>query len=171
MPTVREIFATMEYGPAPESAEFVDAWLEKHGRRFGHFINGRFVEGGSTFEVINPANKATIATVSQGSSAEIDQAVQAAAAAFENWRTLSGHQRARYLYAIARQIQKHSRLFAVLETIDNGKPIRELATSIFRWWPATSIIMRVGRNSRARFLSTSGHSGFAARSFLGIFRS
>jgi aldehyde dehydrogenase (NAD+) len=125
MPTVKEIFETMEYGPAPESAEFVDAWLEKHGRRFGHFINGRFVEGGSTFEVINPANKATIATVSQGSSAEIDQAVQAAAAAFENWRTLSGHQRARYLYAIARQIQKHSRLFAVLETIDNGKPIRE----------------------------------------------
>src|SRR5260370_6825027 len=125
MPSVREIFATMEYGLAPESDEFVDAWLENHGRRFGHFINGRFVEGGSTFEVINPANKTTIANVSQGSSAEIDQAVQAAAAAFENWRTFSGHQRARYLYAIARQVQKHSRLFAVLETIDNGKPIRE----------------------------------------------
>ena len=125
MPTVKEIFETMEYGPAPESSDFVDAWLEKHGRRFGHFINGRFVEGNATFEVINPATNATIATVSQGSSAEIDQAVQAAAAAFENWRTLSGHQRARYLYAIARQVQKHSRLFAVLETIDNGKPIRE----------------------------------------------
>jgi aldehyde dehydrogenase (NAD+) len=125
MPTVKEIFQTMEYGPAPESSEYVDAWLEKHSRCFGHFINGRFVEGSSTFEVINPATKATIATVSQGSSAEIDQAVQAAAGAFEQWRTLSGHQRARYLYAIARQVQKHSRLFAVLETIDNGKPIRE----------------------------------------------
>src|SRR5215469_423125 len=125
MPTVKEIFATMEYGPAPESPDFVNAWLEKHGRRFGHFINGQFVEGSSTFEVINPANKAMIAEVSQGSSAEIDQAVQAAAAAFEHWRTLSGHQRARYLYAIARQVQKHSRLFAVLETMDNGKPIRE----------------------------------------------
>jgi aldehyde dehydrogenase (NAD+) len=125
MPTVKEIFQTMEYGPAPESSEYVDAWLEKHSRRFGHFINGRFVEGSSTFEVINPATKATIATVSQGSGAEIDQAVQAAAGAFEHWRTLSGHQRARYLYAIARQVQKHSRLFAVLETIDNGKPIRE----------------------------------------------
>lgn len=125
MPTVKEIFATMEYGPAPESAEYVNAWLEKHGRRFGHFINGRFVEGSSTFEVINPATKATIATVSQGTGAEIDQAVQAAIAAFENWRTTSGHERARYLYAIARQIQKHSRLFSVLETIDNGKPIRE----------------------------------------------
>jgi aldehyde dehydrogenase (NAD+) len=125
MPTVKEIFETMEYGPAPESSDFVDAWLEKHGRRFGHFINGRFVEGSTTFEVINPATKATIATVSQGNNTEIDQAVQAAAAAFENWRTLSGHQRARYLYAIARQVQKHSRLFAVLETIDNGKPIRE----------------------------------------------
>jgi aldehyde dehydrogenase (NAD+) len=125
MPTVKEIFETMEYGPAPESAEFVEAWLEKHGRRFGHLINGRFVEGTNAFEVINPATKATIATVSQGSSAEVDQAVQAAAAAFENWSTRSGHQRARYLYAIARQIQKHSRLFAVLETMDNGKPIRE----------------------------------------------
>ncbi|HEY4813278.1 MAG TPA: aldehyde dehydrogenase family protein, partial [Chthoniobacterales bacterium] len=86
MPTVKEIFQTMEYGPAPESSEYVDAWLEKHSRRFGHFINGRFVEGSSTFEVINPATKATIATVSQGSGAEIDQAVQAAAAAFEHWR-------------------------------------------------------------------------------------
>jgi aldehyde dehydrogenase (NAD+) len=125
MPTVKEIFETMEYGPAPESAEFVEAWLEKHGRRFGHFINGRFVEGANTFEVINPADKKTIASISQGTAAEIDQAVQAAGGAFENWRTLSGHQRARYLYAIARQMQKHSRLFAVLETIDNGKPIRE----------------------------------------------
>jgi aldehyde dehydrogenase (NAD+) len=125
MPTVKEIFETMEYGPAPESPDFVEAWLEKHGRRFGHFINGRFVEGSSTFEVINPANKAVIATVSQGSSAEVDQAVQAAGTAFEHWRTVSGHERARYLYAIARQVQKHSRLFAVLETIDNGKPIRE----------------------------------------------
>jgi aldehyde dehydrogenase (NAD+) len=125
MPTVKEIFETMEYGPAPESQDFVDAWLDKHGRRFGHFINGRFVEGSSTFEVINPANKAVIATVSQGSSAEIDQAVQAARTAFDHWRALSGHERARYLYAIARQVQKHSRLFAVLETIDNGKPIRE----------------------------------------------
>src|ERR1700757_1334223 len=125
MPTVKEIFATMEYGPAPESPDFVNAWLEKHGRRFGHFINGRFVEGSNSFEVINPANKAVIAAVSQGSNAEIDQAVQAAGAAFEHWRALSGHVRARYLYAIARQIQKHSRLFAVLETMDNGKPIRE----------------------------------------------
>ncbi|MBV9877926.1 MAG: aldehyde dehydrogenase family protein [Verrucomicrobia bacterium] len=125
MPTVKEIFATMEYGPAPESPDFVNAWLEKHSRRFGHFINGRFVEGNNSFEVINPANKAVIATVSQGSNAEIDQAVQAAGAAFEHWQALSGHERARYLYAIARQVQKHSRLFAVLETMDNGKPIRE----------------------------------------------
>ena len=87
MPTVKEIFATMEYGPAPESPDFVNAWLEKHGRRFGHFINGRFVEGSNSFEVINPANKAVIATVSQGSNAEIDQAVQAAGAAFEYWRS------------------------------------------------------------------------------------
>jgi aldehyde dehydrogenase (NAD+) len=127
MPTVKEIFETMEYGPAPESAEFVDAWLDKHGRQFSHFINGAFLGPANAhrLDVINPANGKTIATICQGEKADIDSAVSAAREAFNGWKNLSGHQRARYLYAIARQIQKQSRLFGVLESMDNGKPIRE----------------------------------------------
>ena len=81
--------------------------------------------GDSVFEVFNPANRQTLAQVAQGSATDVDSAVQAARTAAEQWRTTPGHVRARYLYALARQIQKHSRLFAVLESLDNGKPIRE----------------------------------------------
>jgi aldehyde dehydrogenase (NAD+) len=127
MSTVRQIFETMEYGPAPEAADIAIEWLNKHGNRFGPFIAGDFqhVPDGQTFESINPRNGQPIATLAQCGQAEVDAAVAAAAGAFPRWSALSGHLRARYLYAIARQIQKHSRLFAVLETLDNGKPIRE----------------------------------------------
>ena len=127
MPTVKEIFESMEYGPAPESSEFVDAWLDKHGRQFSHFINGSFLGRAEAdrVDVINPADGKRIASIRQGEKADVDSAVSAAREAFAGWKNLSGHQRARYLYAIARQIQKQSRLFAVLESIDNGKPIRE----------------------------------------------
>jgi aldehyde dehydrogenase (NAD+) len=127
MSTVREIFETMEYGPAPEAPEVALEWLKKHEYRFRPFIGGRFREApdASTFESINPRNGQPIAKLTECGQAEVDAAVAAAAAAFPDWSGLSGHLRARYLYAIARQIQKHSRLFAVLETLDNGKPIRE----------------------------------------------
>src|SRR5258708_146304 len=108
MSTVREIFETMEYGPAPEAPDLALGWLKK-----------------KTLEGTNPRKGKPIATVTQCGQAEVDAAVAAAAAAFPQWSALSGHIRSRYLYAIARQIQKHSRLFAVLETLDNGKPIRE----------------------------------------------
>jgi aldehyde dehydrogenase (NAD+) len=127
MSTVREIFETMEYGPAPEAPEIALEWLKKHGYRFHPFIDGRFrgAPDAQTFATINPRNGQTIAQLAQCGQAEVDAAVAAAATAFRGWSGLSGHQRALYLYAIARQIQKHSRLFAVLETLDNGKPIRE----------------------------------------------
>jgi aldehyde dehydrogenase (NAD+) len=127
MSTVRQIFETMEYGPAPEAADIADEWLNKHGKHFGPFIAGNFqrVPNEQTFESINPRNGKPIATLARCGQAEVDAAVTAAAGAFPGWSALSGHLRARYLYAIARQIQKHSRLFAVLETLDNGKPIRE----------------------------------------------
>jgi aldehyde dehydrogenase (NAD+) len=127
MSTVREIFQTMEYGPAPEAPDLALGWLKKHRNRFHPFIGGRFKDAlnAQTFASINPRNGKPIATVTQCGQAEVDAAVAAAAAAFPQWSALSGHIRARYLYAIARQIQKHSRLFAVLETLDNGKPIRE----------------------------------------------
>ena len=127
MSTVREIFETMEYGPAPEASELALEWLKKHEYRFRPFIDGRFRDApdAQTFASINPRNGQPIAKLTQCGQAEVDAAVAAAAAAFPDWSRLSGHLRARYLYAIARQIQKHSRLFAVLETLDNGKPIRE----------------------------------------------
>ncbi len=122
---IKEIFSSMEYGPAPESAELAHDWLDGHGRKFGHFINGGFTKPGKSFASINPASEEQLADISNGTKADIDRAVKAAREALEPWKALSGFERARYLYAIARLIQKESRLFAVLETLDNGKPIRE----------------------------------------------
>src|SRR6266705_1986733 len=128
MTTVAKLFETMEYGPAPESEAPALEWIKQHdGGRFGHFINGRWVAPaeGQHFETINPATKAVLARVAQGSKADVDAAVAAANAAAPGWAGLPGHARARYLYALAREVQRHSRLLAVLESLDNGKPIRE----------------------------------------------
>ncbi|MDR7423414.1 MAG: aldehyde dehydrogenase family protein [Armatimonadota bacterium] len=124
---VTEILRTMEYGPAPEAAGPALAWLDAHGRRFGLFVDGRWMDPaeGATFETVNPATGEPLATVAQAGAADVDAAVAAARRALEGWRATPGHTRARYLYAMARQIQKHSRLLAVLESMDNGKSIRE----------------------------------------------
>jgi aldehyde dehydrogenase (NAD+) len=125
--SIAEKFVTMEYGPAPEDPKEAETWLQRHGRRFGHFINGAWQApaAGEYFDTIDPSNAEKLAAIAQGSPADIDSAVQAARAAFPKWRALTPHVRARYLYALARLVQKHSRLLAVLETMDNGKPIRE----------------------------------------------
>ncbi|WP_127557899.1 aldehyde dehydrogenase family protein [Nioella ostreopsis] len=123
--TIPEIFETMEYGPAMEDASEAHAWIAKHEGRFGHFIGGAFTAAGESFATRNPATGEDLAHITQGTQADVNAAVDAAAKAFPRWSKLSGHQRARHLYALARLLQKHSRLFAVLETMDNGKPIRE----------------------------------------------
>jgi aldehyde dehydrogenase (NAD+) len=124
--SVPEVFQSMEYGPAPEAPGPAQEWLERHGRSFGLFIGGRWTQrGNETFETLNPANAKPLATLTQASAADVDRAVAAARKAQPAWWALGGHGRARYLYAIARQVQKHSRFFAVLESLDNGKPIRE----------------------------------------------
>ncbi len=122
---VPEIFESMDYGPAPESAAEALAWLVDGGDRFGHFIDGSFTEPGDGFASKNPATGEVLATVTQASQADVDAAVAAARRAQPKWAKLGGPGRARYLYALARLVQKHSRLLAVLETLDNGKPIRE----------------------------------------------
>ena len=125
--SVIEKFKSMEYGPAPEDSKESLQWLEKHARKFGHFIGGAWfapIEG-KYFETSNPATGEKLAEVAQGSATDTDAAVKAARAALPGWQKLSGHERAKFLYAIARQVQKHSRQLAVLETLDNGKPIRE----------------------------------------------
>ncbi len=127
MPNVAEIFQTLDYGSAPESDSEAVAWLERHKRKFDLFIGGKWVKtkSGASLETLNPANKKALASVALANAADVDAAVKAARKAFPAWVALSGHARARYLYALARLVQKHSRLFAVLETLDNGKPIRE----------------------------------------------
>jgi aldehyde dehydrogenase (NAD+) len=127
MTEITEIFDTLEYGPAPESTEPVDSWLEEHGREFSLWIAGAWRESsdGERFETVNPATGRPLARIAQGSDVDVSAAVAAAREAFPTWSGLSGHQRSRYLYAIARRLQRDSRLFAVLETMDNGKPIRE----------------------------------------------
>ena len=123
--TVKEIFQTMDYGPAPESAEEALTWLVDQGSRFGHFIDGQFTKPGKGFDSTNPATGEVLATLTQATQSDVDSAVSAARKAQPKWEKLGGPGRARVLYAIARLLQKHSRLFAVLETLDNGKPIRE----------------------------------------------
>jgi len=123
--SVKEIFESMEYGPAPESAAEALTWLVDQGDRFGHFIDGAFTAPGETFESRNPATGEVLASLTQATQADVDAAVSAASAAQGKWERLGGPARARHLYAIARLVQKHARLFAVLETLDNGKPIRE----------------------------------------------
>jgi aldehyde dehydrogenase (NAD+) len=127
MNEITEIFDTLDYGPAPESTEQVDSWLEQHGREFSHWIGGAWLPSsdGAGFDTVNPATGRPLARISQGGATEVDSAVAAARAALPAWSGLAGHQRARYLYAMARRLQRDSRLFAVLETMDNGKPIRE----------------------------------------------
>ncbi len=125
--SVVEKFRSMEYGPAPEDPKESLQWLDKHKRRFGHFIAGSWKApaDGKYFETSDPSTGEKIADVAQGSAADVDAAVKAARAALKGWQALTGHERAKFLYALARQVQKHSRRLAVLETIDNGKPIRE----------------------------------------------
>jgi aldehyde dehydrogenase (NAD+) len=125
--SIAEIFETMEYGPAPESASPAVRWLEERGRTFGHFIGGEWRDPaeGEYFDTTNPATNKPLARIAQGGRADVEAAVRAAREALPGWQALDGHGRARYLYALARHIQRHSRLFAVLESMDNGKPIRE----------------------------------------------
>ncbi len=125
--TVAEIYRTMDYGVAPESDKQAKAWLNEHNAKFGLYIGGKWMPSnmGETFEITNPATEEFLAQIAQADETDVSLAVDAARKAQVDWWTLGDHARARYLYAIARQIQKHSRLFAVLETLDNGKPIRE----------------------------------------------
>jgi aldehyde dehydrogenase (NAD+) len=130
--SVAEYFSSMNYGPAPEDDRAARAWLDEHANGFGHFINGAFREPGPAsgddsthFDSREPATGRVLARIAQGDSADVDAAVTAAHDALAGWQALGGPGRARHLYALARMVQRHSRLFAVLESLDNGKPIRE----------------------------------------------
>lgn len=124
---IKDIYVRMEYGKAPEDREVAELWYGGHHNTLLHYIDGEWSdpESGEYFETSNPACDEVLAKVADGNAEDTNRAVAAATAAAPAWAALSGHERARYLYAIARQVQKHSRLLAVLESLDNGKPIRE----------------------------------------------
>ena len=125
--SVAEIFETMTYGPAPESPAPAREWLAAHAPALDHVVDNRPLppREGEYFDSIDPATGEPLIRIAQGGADDVDAAVAAARAAFGPWSRTPGHVRARYLYAMARQVQKHARLLAVLETLDNGKPIRE----------------------------------------------
>ena len=123
--SVKKILDSMDYGVAPESAVEAKKWLLKHNSSFGHFIGGAFTSPKQGFKSVNPSNGETIASLSQATNRDVNKAVKAAKNAFKSWSVVNPHERAKVLYSIARLLQKNSRLFSVLETIDNGKPIRE----------------------------------------------
>lgn len=125
--SVSDTFSTMDYSPAPESRANVDAWLAKHGGSFGLFVNGAWATpgGATSFDTFSPATGEKLAELTSASQQDVDAAVAAARTAQPKWAKLGGHGRARFLYALARLVQKHSRVLSVLESLDNGKPIRE----------------------------------------------
>ncbi|MCF6170076.1 MAG: aldehyde dehydrogenase family protein [Bacteroidales bacterium] len=124
---IKKIFDNMEYGPAPESPAPALDWLKMHRGKFRLFINGKWQLPAAKkyFNSENPSDKSHLARLAEAGSKDVDKAVNAARKALPGWQETSPHERAKMLYAIARQIQKHARLFAVLESMDNGKPIRE----------------------------------------------
>ena len=113
---VRDIFETLDYGPAPESPDLARQWLLERGNMLDHFIGGQWAtpDSGEYFASHNPASGELLATVADGNEADVNRAVAAAADALEGWVAIGGHGRARFLYAMARHIQKNSRLFTVL---------------------------------------------------------
>ncbi|SHN45430.1 aldehyde dehydrogenase family protein [Cryptosporangium aurantiacum] len=110
-----------EYAPAPESRDVVSIRPN-----YGLFINGEFTDGSGVFKTVNPADEEVLAEVASADSSDVDRAVAAARNAFETvWGSMPGRERGKYLFRIARILQERAREFAVLESLDNGKPIRE----------------------------------------------
>ena len=114
--------ASWTYAPAPEGTEHIK--IKKH---YELFIGGNFVKPvkGNYFDTINPSNEQLIARVAEASSEDVDKAVKAARKAFKSWSNLTGKERGKYIFRIARLIQERAREFAVIESLDGGKPIRE----------------------------------------------
>ena len=127
MDKVIKNFQNISYGPAPEDSKEVNSWIKNLKNPNNHFINGKFVKSSSSkkLNIINPSTNKKIATLSVASKKDVNAAVTAAKKAHIKWSNFSSFDRSKYLYALARLIQKNSRFISVLETIDNGKPIRE----------------------------------------------
>jgi len=139
MATVTDLLSTLEYGPAPEDRSAADKWVKDHGGKFGHFIDNKWEqpEGRKYLESKAPKDYGVLAETIQGTAEDVEMAVQAATRAQPAWAALSGFERAKHMYNIARMVQKHHRLFDVIEALDNGKTIRETRDAdiptVIRW--------------------------------------
>jgi len=125
--SISEIFDTMDYGSAPESSKEALDWIAGHGRKFDLFVGGKWVKpkSGKWFDSHNPAEGTKLAQIASANDKDVATAVKSARKAQDAWFALGGPDRARHLYALARALQRNSRLLAVLEAMDNGKPVRE----------------------------------------------
>jgi len=122
---IETIFDTMEYGTAPEDRSIALQWIANHGGLIGPYVNGAFAPARDDLTIRNPATGEKLAGMTLCTKDEVTEAVQSARAAQPDWQKAGGPARARVLYALARLMQKHARLLAVMESLDNGKPIRE----------------------------------------------
>eukprot|EP00941_MAST-03F_sp_MAST-3F-sp1_P005740 g5740.t1 len=125
--SVSDVFRSLEYSAAPESDTAARAWFNSNDSRFGLFINNQFIhpEGREYAPSFSPATGEKLAETLQGTAADVDMAVSAARQAQKKWSALPAHARSRHMYAIARHLQKHHKLLAVVESLDNGKTLRE----------------------------------------------
>jgi aldehyde dehydrogenase (NAD+) len=139
MATVSDIMKTLEYGPAPEDRSAADKWIKDHDGRFGHFIDNQWVhpEGRKYSPCIAPKDYGHLADTIEGTAEDADMAIQSSVKAQQEWGALSGFERCKHMYNLARLVQKHSRIFEVIEALDNGKTLRETRDAdiptVVRW--------------------------------------
>uniref|UniRef100_A0A9L0JUA8 Aldehyde dehydrogenase family 16 member A1 n=1 Tax=Equus asinus TaxID=9793 RepID=A0A9L0JUA8_EQUAS len=127
-PRAREIFTTLEYGPAPESHACALAWLDTQDRHLGHYVNGKWLkpEHRNSVPCQDPITGENLASCLQAQAEDVAAAVEAARTALENWSTLPGARRAQHLTRLAKMIQKHQRLLWTLESLVTGRAVREV---------------------------------------------
>ena len=116
----------MSYGPAPEDDSAARSWIKSHDGKFGAYINGEWIKEGEVVDNVCPSDGSILSQTHQAPISLLDRAIESSEIAYKSWSTLPPHHRARHLYSIARNLQKHSRLLSVIESLDNGKPIREV---------------------------------------------
>lgn len=127
-PSAREIFATLEYGPVPESHACALAWLDTQDRRLGHYVSGKWLkpEHRNSVPCQDPITGESLASCLQAQAEDVVAAVEVAGKAFENWSGLPGASRAQHLIRLAKMIQKHQRLLWTLESLVTGRAVREI---------------------------------------------
>ena len=171
--SIAEKFVSMEYGPAPEDTKEVFAWLDQHKRKFGHFVNGSWLQpsAGQYFDTADPSSGDKIASVAQGSEADIDAAVKLRARPFlrgRRWHHMRGRDICMRWRGKCRNIRG---VWQCWKQSIMGNRSEKAATSIFRWSRDIFIITLAGRNCWRRNFRDIRRAAWWDRSFLGIFRS